>query len=82
LGGQYPSLVEEFPVAVGACDANGSVKLFNRAARALWGRVPENEDDLWSSGASPFNGNTSFMLKERLRQEFQMPENLSRKELS
>jgi PAS domain S-box-containing protein len=66
LGGQYAGLVEEFPVAVCACDVNGSVKLFNRAARALWGHTPQNENDLWSYVGSRANGNTSSALKKRL----------------
>lgn len=65
LNGQYASLVEEFPVAVCVCDASGAVKIFNRAARVLWGGVPENENDLWRSRAVA-DGDTSFVLKKRL----------------
>jgi len=40
-------ILQSLPAAVYTCDLEGRVLLFNQAAAALWGRVPEVSKDLW-----------------------------------
>lgn len=40
-------ILSKLPAAVYACDAEGRITLFNKAAVQLWGRVPERGRDLW-----------------------------------
>lgn len=44
---RYRHLVHALPAAVYTCDAQGRITLYNEAAVALWGRVPEVGKDLW-----------------------------------
>ncbi len=44
---RYRVLLDNFPVAVYCCDANGKLTLFNNAAVQLWGRSPEIGVDSW-----------------------------------
>ncbi|OAB28491.1 PAS domain S-box-containing protein [Flavobacterium fryxellicola] len=43
----YRDLIRELPVAAYACDADGKITIFNKAAAALWGREPEIGKELW-----------------------------------
>ncbi len=45
---RYSQLVQGLPTAVYTTDAEGRIVLYNEAAVALWGRVPEVGKDLWS----------------------------------
>ena len=44
---RYRILLDDFPVAIYCCDANGKLTLFNDAAVQLWGRSPEIGMDSW-----------------------------------
>jgi PAS domain S-box-containing protein len=44
---RYRHLIHALPAALYTCDAEGHVMLYNEAAVALWGRVPELVRDLW-----------------------------------
>ena len=44
---RYRSVLRNLPAAVYTCDATGRVTLFNDAAVALWGRIPDLERDEW-----------------------------------
>ncbi|KAA1004382.1 response regulator [Paraburkholderia panacisoli] len=44
---RYRILLDDFPVAVYCCDANGKLTLFNDAAVQLWGRSPKIGMDSW-----------------------------------
>lgn len=37
----YKKLIRELPVATYSCDADGKIKIYNKAAATLWGREPE-----------------------------------------
>jgi PAS domain S-box-containing protein len=39
--------VLRLPVAIYTCDANGYIRMFNRAAADLWGREPEPGKEVW-----------------------------------
>ncbi|TKK71589.1 PAS domain S-box protein [Ilyomonas limi] len=41
------SLLQNLPIAVYTCDADGYIKSYNRAAAKLWGREPVLGRDLW-----------------------------------
>ena len=43
---QYRELIRELPVATFSCDADGKVKIYNKAAVDLWGGEPDIEKDL------------------------------------
>lgn len=43
----YRDLIHKLPVATYSCDVEGRIALYNKAAVALWGRVPESGKDLW-----------------------------------
>jgi len=45
----YDQVVEALPVAVYACDTQGRVTMFNKAAAALLGRAPAPDEEMWSS---------------------------------
>ncbi|AUT76637.1 ATP-binding response regulator [Paraburkholderia hospita] len=44
---RFRILLDDFPVAIYCCDANGKLTLFNDAAVQLWGRSPEIGMDSW-----------------------------------
>jgi PAS domain S-box-containing protein len=44
---RYRQIVQGLPAAFYTCDPKGRIKLYNRAAAALWGREPEIGKDLW-----------------------------------
>ena len=52
---QYRMLIQNLPEAVYTCDANGYVKLYNKAAITLWGREPVAGKDLWCGAWKLFN---------------------------
>ncbi len=43
----YRQLIENLPLAIYACDAEGCITLYNRAAEELWGRQPIVYKDKW-----------------------------------
>jgi PAS domain S-box-containing protein len=43
----YQQVIQALPIAIYMCDTDGRITLFNDAAAALWGRVPEIGKDLW-----------------------------------
>lgn len=47
--------IEELPVAVYICDAEGKITFYNAAAVALWGREPELGKDLWCGSRKIFS---------------------------
>jgi PAS domain S-box-containing protein len=40
-------VLNALPVAIYTCDANGYIRMFNRAAAELWGREPELGKEMW-----------------------------------
>ena len=40
-------VLNALPVAIYTCDANGYIRMFNRAAAELWGREPEPGKEAW-----------------------------------
>ncbi|MEO8589409.1 MAG: PAS domain S-box protein, partial [Flavobacteriales bacterium] len=44
---RYRQLLTNLPVAVFTCDADGRILLYNEAAVALWGRVPDLTKGVW-----------------------------------
>lgn len=44
---RYRNLVQNLPVAVYLCDAEGHLRLYNEAAVELWGRRPAVGEELW-----------------------------------
>ncbi|NEU07855.1 PAS domain S-box protein [Flavihumibacter sp. R14] len=44
---RYRQLMEEMPGAVYACDTQGYILVYNKAAAALWGREPVINKDRW-----------------------------------
>ena len=53
----HREMLRAIPVAVYACDAEGRVTFFNRAAATLWGREPELNKDLWCGSWRIFSPN-------------------------
>ncbi len=45
---RYIELMQNLPVAIYTTDAKGIIKLYNKAAVELWGRIPEEGKDKWS----------------------------------
>ncbi|GAA0549297.1 sensor histidine kinase [Chitinophaga japonensis] len=43
----YHEIFQRLHAAIYTCDAAGRIKLYNQAAVALWGRMPEPGRDLW-----------------------------------
>ena len=43
---QYQELIRELPIATFSCDADGKIKIYNKAAVDLWGGEPDIEKDL------------------------------------
>lgn len=44
---EYVHMIQNLPVAIYTCDAEGKILLYNKAALELWGRVPQPETDTW-----------------------------------
>jgi PAS domain-containing protein len=44
---RYRSLISGLPIAVYTCDAQGYIRLYNKAAVELWGREPEVGKERW-----------------------------------
>jgi PAS domain S-box-containing protein len=44
---QFERIIQNLDAAVYVCDATGYLKLYNKAAATLWGRVPEIGKDLY-----------------------------------
>jgi hypothetical protein len=51
---RYKDLINKLPVAVYTCDKNGAIQLYNEAAVALWGRMP-NDNDKWCGSWKIYN---------------------------
>jgi PAS domain S-box-containing protein len=62
---RYSQLVYGLPVAVYTCDAQGYVKIFNKAAVELWGREPEIGKDLWCGSWRIYNLDGSPMSLDK-----------------
>lgn len=68
-------IIEALPVAVYICNLKGEVTFYNHAAKALWGREPEKDTDLWCGSwkmydtegveLSPEEYPTAVALKEK-----------------
>src|SRR5260221_7675987 len=43
----YRQVLEQLPLAIYTCDANGFITMYNKAAVELWGQKPEIGKDLW-----------------------------------
>ncbi|MGZ8518328.1 MAG: PAS domain S-box protein, partial [Chitinophagaceae bacterium] len=52
---QYRSLIQNLPEAMYTCDAEGYIKLFNKAATVLWGREPITGEDRWCGSCKILN---------------------------
>jgi PAS domain S-box-containing protein len=44
---RYRQLIQNLPVALYTCTADGRIEMFNDAAVKLWGRVPDTGKELW-----------------------------------
>ncbi len=44
----FKAVIENLPEAVFTCDTEGCIKLYNKAAAALWGREPVPGKELWT----------------------------------
>jgi PAS domain S-box-containing protein len=62
---QYVQLVHDLPAAVCTCDEEGHIKLYNKAAVALWGRKPE-PGELWCGSWKVFDSNSNLLKREDL----------------
>lgn len=62
---QYVSLIQNLPVAVYTCDAEGYVQLFNKAAVSLWGREPEIGISLWCCSWKIYNKDGELIPHEQ-----------------
>lgn len=51
----YRSLIQDLPAAIYTTDAEGRIRLFNKAAADLWGREPEIGKDLWCGSWKIYN---------------------------
>ncbi len=51
----YRDLIQNLPEAIYTCDETGVIKLYNKAAVNLWGRVPVEGKDLWCGSWKIFN---------------------------
>lgn len=58
---QYRSLIQNLPEAMYTCDANGYIKLYNKAARELWGREPNTGKDRWCGSCKILNTGGSVL---------------------
>ena len=45
---EYVHMIQNLPVAIYTCDAEGEIVLYNKAASELWGRVPQAGTDKWT----------------------------------
>lgn len=62
---QYKALIENLPEAVYTCDANGYVKLWNKAAAELWGRQPVKEQDKYCGSWKILNTDGSYLPPDK-----------------
>lgn len=61
----YRQLINEAPLAIYICDAEGRIHLYNQAAVNLWGRTPAVGVDLWCGSLRIFRPDgTSLPLDE------------------
>ena len=44
---EYVHMIQNLPVAIYTCDAEGKILLYNKAALELWGRYPVLDTDAW-----------------------------------
>src|SRR5688572_4092508 len=58
---RYAQLVHSLPAAIYTCDADGYIKIFNKAAVDLWGREPEPGKELWCGSWKIYNTDGSPM---------------------
>jgi PAS domain S-box-containing protein len=52
---KYRKLIYNLPIAIYACDPDGRILLYNKAAEAIWGRAPEIGVDLWCGSSKIYN---------------------------
>ncbi|WP_165932691.1 PAS domain S-box protein [Flavobacterium cellulosilyticum] len=51
---RYRELIHNLPIAIYACDADGRILLYNKAAVDIWGREPKIGVDLWCGSSKIF----------------------------
>jgi two-component system sensor histidine kinase UhpB len=61
---QYRMLIQQLPKAVYTCDANGSIKVYNKAAVDLWGQEPPVESRKWCGAYKIFHTDGTIMQPE------------------
>ena len=65
LDSSYRDLLNHLPAAVYTCDADGRIKLYNRAAADLWGREPEIGKEAWCGSYRIFNPDGTQLSLDR-----------------
>jgi PAS domain S-box-containing protein len=69
----YIDLIQKLPIATYTCDAEGRIVLYNKAAAALWGRIPqigiERWDQSWNSSAKDAGESTTTLAEAVLELE-------------
>ncbi len=63
---KYFQLLQNLPVAVYTCDADGFITYYNDAAVELWGRKPELGIEKWGGSWKSFRTDGSLIQKEDL----------------
>jgi PAS domain S-box-containing protein len=62
---RYRQLMEEMPGAVYACDTQGYILMYNKAAAALWGREPVINKDRWCGSWKIYDADGNQIPLER-----------------
>jgi PAS domain S-box-containing protein len=61
---KYRQLIQDLPVALYTCDADGFLQLYNKAACKLWGREPEVGKEKWTGAYRMFDTDGSVLLPQ------------------
>lgn len=61
---QYIELIENLPAAIYTTDLRGRIKLYNKAAIELWGRMPNLKKEFWCGSLQIFDLNGAVIPHE------------------
>ena len=57
----YAAILQDLPIAIYTCDAQGRILFYNQTAVSLWGRAPEIGKELWCGSWQIYNTDGAFI---------------------
>jgi PAS domain S-box-containing protein len=72
---RYRQLIEGLPVAIYTVDINGKIKIYNEAAVNLWGREPEEGNEMWCGSHTIYDSSGKWVAHEECPMAIALKEN-------